>query len=370
LNGDGVLRLPERIAALPHDARARANGLFRVEVADGRTDPPPEMHEWLEHHFGSVAAVRHQSMVNVTNRWSLGGSIFSPLRGKRPIPSGRREAYQRLIEASRGDPFCDPEHQTPADTWGRVRGRHAVTGANAAMSDAHHGVMVFDRHDPLAFDAPQVVEMLHLGRAWADRSRDEDPAAVNYLLIWNCGPRAGGSVIHGHAQLLLGRGSPYPRLERLRRDADAYRTAAGSDYVADLVAVHRDLGLVVRERGGVAVMAHLTPIKERELLVVGQPGMDERDDAFADAVASTVIAFRDILDVDAFNLALHRAPIDADGATDSPWRDLPPMVHIVDRGDPASPSSDIGAMELYAASVIGVDPFDLVSPLRAALESA
>lgn len=366
---NGVLELPHRIEDLPAGKRRRVQGLFRVEVAGGRTDPPPEMDAWLEQHFGSVEAVRHQSTIHVTNRWSLAGSIFSPLRGKRPIPSGRREAYLRLIEASRGDPFCDPEHQTPADTWGRVRGRHAVTGANAAMSDVHHGVMVFERHDPLAFDAPQVVEMLHLGRAWADRSRAEDPAAVNYLLIWNCGPRAGGSVIHGHAQLLLGRGAPYPRVERLRRDADAYRAQTGSAYVADLVAAHRDLGLVVRDRHGVVVMAHLTPIKERELLVVGQPGMDERDEAFADAVARTVIAYRDVLEVDAFNFALHRPPIDTDGEPDSSWRDLPPIVRLVDRGDPASPSSDIGAMELYAASVIGVDPYDLVAPLRAALDS-
>jgi hypothetical protein len=367
LNGDGILRLPERIAALSPEARERAEGLFRVEVADGRTDPPLEMREWLEQHFGSVDAVRRQWTVRVTNRWSLAGSLFSPLRGKRPVPEGRREAYRRLIEASRGDPFCDPEHHTPADTWGRVRGRHGITGANAAMYDAHHGVLVFERHDPLAFDAEQVAEMLHLGRAWADRSREADPAAVNYLLIWNCGPRAGGSVIHGHAQLLLGRGAPYPRMERLRRDADAYRAATGSEYVEDLVAVHRDLGLVVREADGVAVMAHLTPLKERELLVVGQPGMDERDDAFADAVADMVIAFRDVLEVNAFNLALHRAPIDTDGDADSAWTDLPPMVHLVDRGDPASPSSDIGAMELYAASVIGVDPFDLVDPLRDAI---
>jgi hypothetical protein len=43
------------------------------------------------------------------------------------------------------------------------------------------------------------------------------------------------------------------------------------------------------------------------------------------------------------------------------------MVHLVDRGDPDSRSSDIGAMELYGASVVGGDPFALVDRLRGSL---
>lgn len=363
---NGILDLPSRIAALPEPARERVERIYHVEVEHGRTDPPPEMRDWLESHFGSVEAVREQATVRVTNRWSLAGSLFSPLRGRRPIAGGRREAYAKLIEASRGDPFCDPEHQTPADAWGRVRGRHAVTGANAAMYDAHHGVLVFNRHDPLAFDAEQIVEMLHLGREWADRSREADPDAVNYLLIWNCGPRAGGSVVHGHAQLLLGRGRPYPRMQRLLRDAIAYREATDLDFMAEVVGAHRDLGLVVSEADGVAMLAHLTPIKERELLIVGQPGMDEREPAFADAVARAVITYRDELEVHAFNLALHRPPLDG-GRDAATWRGVPPVVHLVDRGDPNATASDIGAMELFAASVVGVDPFDVAAQLREAL---
>ncbi len=360
----GIAELPSRIAALPAPARARAERLYRVEVEQGHTDPPPEMAQWLEAHFGEVAAVRDQTVVRITNRWSLTGALFSPLRGQRPVTGGRREAYARLIEASRGDPFCNPEHQTPADTWGRVRGKHAVTGANAAMYDAHHGVMVFERHDPLAFDEEQVVEMLHLGREWAERSRAADATAANYMLIWNCGPRAGGSVVHGHAQLLLGRGAPYPHLARLLRDASAYRAETGGEYLADVVAVHRDLGLVAREADGVAVIAHLTPVKERELLIIGQPGMDEREPAFADAVARTVLAYRDDLEVHAFNLALHRPPLDR--TADPAWRGIPPVVHLVDRGDPGSAASDIGAMELYAAAVIGVDPLEVARRIREA----
>ena len=359
-----ILDLPRRIAALPADARNRVERMFRVDVAEGRTDPPAEMRAWLAKQFGSVEAVERQAVVRVTNRWSLDGSLFSPLRARRPVQEGNGGDWREQVEATRGDPFCDPEHRTPADTWGRVRGRYAITGANAAMYDAHHGVIVFAEHDPLAYVHEQVVEMLHVGREWAERSRAEDPSAANYLLIWNCGPRAGGSVVHGHAQVLLGRGAHYPQVERLRRDAASYAAATGGDYVTDLVACHRDLELMVGEADGVAAFAALAPVKERELVVVGPRGSDERDTAFADAVARMAVAARDVLGIRAFNLALHRPPLgahDRDG-----WESIGPIVHLVDRGDPGSTASDIGAMELYGASVVGGDPFDISERLREA----
>ena len=359
-----ILELPRRIAELPEDARRRVERIFRVDLAEGRSDPPAEMRPWLERQFGSVAAVERQAIVRVTNRWTLDGSLFSPLRARRPVQNGNGSDWREQVEATRGDPFCDPERRTPADTWGRVRGRHMSTGANAAMYDAHHGVIVFAEHDPLAYGHEQVVEMLHVGREWAERSRAEDPDAASYLLIWNCGPRAGGSVVHGHAQVLLGRGAHYPQVERLRRDAAAYAAATGGDYLADLVSCHRDLGLAIAEADGVAAFAALAPVKEREILVVGAPGADERDPAFADAVARVAVAARDVLGMRAFNVALHRPPLlirEGDG-----WQAIGPIVHLVDRGDPESTASDIGAMELYGASVVGGDPFDISERLRAA----
>ena len=34
-------------------------------------------------------------------------------------------------------------------------------------------------------------------------------------------------------------------------------------------------------------------------------------------------------------------------------------MRLVDRGDPTSPTADIGAMELYAQSVVAADPYDV-----------
>jgi hypothetical protein len=354
-----IAELPQRIAALPGEAMARAERLLDVNVATGHTDPPPELHAWLERSFGSVDAVREQRVVKVTNRATLEATLFAPLRLKRPVDGSFDGELEAEIAKTHDDPFCNPETGTPADTFGRVRGARIVTGANAALADAHHAVLVFDTHDPLAFDPELIIDVLATGREWAERARAGDPAACNYLLIWNCLWRAGGSIVHGHAQALLGSGLHYAAVERLRRARDRYAERARADLVNDLVALHRDLGLTRALTGGVTLLAHLTPIKERELLLVGTPGMDERDPAFTDAVARTLVAYRDRIGVRSFNLVLWRPPLDAPPE----WRWLPPIVRLVDRGDPFRRSSDIGAMELYATPVVGSDPFELIDSI-------
>ncbi len=332
------------------------------------------MHAWLVEHFGSVDAVRAQTVVRLLDLVMLEGTVFAPLRSRRPLDGGgsaagdRTAAGDRLaaghlsdeIAATAGDPFCTPLDETPAAAWGRVRGAHAVSGANAAAYDAEHGILVFDDHDPLHFDASSVAELLALGRRWADAARAEDPTADRYLFLWNCLWRAGGSIVHGHAQTLLGHGRHHARLARWRRDAIAYAAATGHGYLDDVVAVHRDLRLTI-DLPGVTVLASLTPVKERELWVVADPAVDDASTAFREAVGRVAVAYRDALGVRSFNLALWRPPL---GST---WPELRPLARILDRGAPFVRPSDIGAMELFATPVVGADPFEVIAGLRGAL---
>lgn len=353
----GVLELPVRLEGLTGAARERADRLYEVRLVRGHAVPPPELEPWLVTTFGSVDAVRHQAVLKVTNRVTLEAALFAPLRSRRPVDGPQRDRdLADEVSATEGDPFCHPETGTPADTFGRVRGARVITGANAALADAHHAVLVFDNHDPLAFDAETVIDLLRSGREWAERALREDPDAVNYLLIWNCLWRAGSSIVHGHAQALLGAGTHYAAIERLRRDVAGY----DGDLLEELIAVHRSVGLAIDLAGEVVLVAHLTPRKERELLLIGRPGMEETDPSFADALARTLIAYRDRIGVSSFNLALWRPPLaNAEG-----WEAFPPMVRLVDRGDPFVRPSDIGAMELYGTPIVGSDPYDLIDALR------
>ncbi len=355
------------MAALPASARERAERLFEIRIDVAHADPPPAMAAWVREHFGSIEAVREQRVVRVLDRVTLDGTIFAPLRARRPIDGGGGGADdERLaaeIAATLGDPFCTVEDGTPAASWGRVRGRNATSGANIAAYDANHGVLVFDAHDPLAVDAGDVAELLALGRRWADAARSADPPADRYLFIWNCLWRAGGSVIHGHAQVLLGHGRHHARLERWRRDAATYEATTGSPYLDDVLAVHGDLGLGL-DLGPATLMAPLVPVKERELWVVAKPGVDDLDPGFRAAAGRVVAAYRDALGVRAFNVALWRSPLD------EPWPELRPLVRLVDRGAPFVRPSDVASMELFATPVVGADPFAVIAGLRAALEDA
>ena len=74
------------IGALPGEARERAERLFDVRRVLGRTDPPPEMSDWLRERFGSVEAVREQRIVKVTNRVTLEATLLAPLRARQRSP--------------------------------------------------------------------------------------------------------------------------------------------------------------------------------------------------------------------------------------------------------------------------------------------
>jgi hypothetical protein len=364
----GILALPSRIAALPAAARERAERIYDVRLVQPHTDPPPALETWLTERFGSADAVRVQTVLKVTNRVTLEATLFAPLRAKRPI-DGRGDGDDRDarlagdIAATMGDPFCAPETGTPANTFGRVRGARTITGANAAAIDGHHGVIVFDAHDPLTFDEPLVGDLFRTARAWADRARRDDPDAANYLLIWNCLWRAGGSIVHGHAQVLVGSGAHYARLERWRRDAATHFQATGERLVDEMLAIHRDLGLAHRHSGGAWTVAHLTPVKEREVLIVGAFGSDERDPGFVSAAASALTVLRDAVGMRSFNLAVWRPPLTSDGRVPAGWEGMPPIARIVDRGDPFERPSDIGGMELYGTPVVSADPYRLIGQL-------
>ena len=354
--------LPALIGGLPEEDRALAERIFDVSTTIGRLEPPEAMLPWIEKSFGSVDAVREQRVVKVTNRVTLEGTLFNELRASRPLDTGVSLDLDREIAATEGDPFCRPEEGTPADVFGRVRGEHATTASNVAKYDGFHGVIVFDDHDPLRLTPEKVSDYVSVGLQWGRKALQADPEAKYLFLIWNCLWRAGGSIIHGHAQVTATRGSHYPKVERLRRAAAAYRAEHGSDYFGDLHRAHDALGLAVPAEGGARAFASLTPVKEKELVVVGD-SPDAED--LQRTVGALLRDFVGALGVRAFNVAFYMPPLAAAGPTEEDWSGFPTVVYIVDRGDPANRTSDIGAMELYAASVVASDPFRVAEALRA-----
>ena len=350
---------------LPPETRALAGRLFDVTSVTGCLEVPEGMRGWVKETFGSVEAVQEQKIVRVTNRMTLEGTLFNDLRASRPFDVADGEAEDVLrpeIEDTRGeDPFCAPEERTPADVFGRVRGSYSVTASNVAKYDGLHGLVVFDEHDPLSFTPEKVDDYISVALEWMEKALEEDPEAKYPFLMWNCLWRAGSSVLHGHAQITATRGAHYPKIERLRRAALQYQSTYGSDYFSDLMRVHEALGLGTTPSPGAARdvrgFVSLTPRKEKEVVLLG-PDLKEPLRRF---LADVLGKYTRDLNVSSFNVAFYMQPLTP---TKEDWSSFPVVIHVVDRGDPANHTSDIGAMELYAVPVVSSDPFQIASLLR------
>lgn len=328
------------------------HSLYDLRVEAALTRPLAGGEARLRRLFGSVEAVRTQRVVKIWNRVTLEGALFNPLRAR--LPQGRSPAAPPPSPGQE-DPFADPASASPEDVFGRVRGRHATTTSNVAKADAFHAVVIFHDPVPLAFDRERVLDYLETAWRWVLAAHQHDPQAVYPFLLWNAGARAGASVAHGHMQALLGKGRHYTRVEALRRAALAYPSGGLAGYFRDLFAVHRALGLGFEEEG-VRILAHLTPVKEREVLVLAP----EVGPALFEGVYRALEAYRTYLGVQAFNLALFAPPLLPTGEE---WEGFPAQARLLDRGSPANPTADFAALEIYGQPIVSSDPFEVARAL-------
>ncbi|HEY1013401.1 MAG TPA: hypothetical protein VGE07_11890 [Herpetosiphonaceae bacterium] len=360
LSAAAIDDLPALVAALPPPLAERWQRLFHLEVSKGTLNPPDRMQAWIERSFGSVEAVLHQQVVRVTNRLTLEGAAFNPLRGQRPQQGRYQSDIDQIIAATAGaqddSGFCAPESGTPEDIFGRVRGRYCLTASNIAKYDGWHGVLIFDQHHPLSLTSDRIEDYIHTALRWFDAVHTADPAALYPFFMWNCLWRSGASVIHGHAQMSMASGMAYPKIEALRQAAERYGQQTGQGYFDHLWSLHQALGLALHiPEPQLAGYVSLTPVKEKEVVLFGNDPI-----GLARSLYQVMDCFIAELGVQSFNVSLVLPP-PADTAES--WEAMPIIARIVDRGDPNSRGSDIGAMELYATPIISSDPFAVARAL-------
>ena len=353
-------QLLNQVGSLPAGQQRIFNRIFTVEAVKSTLCPPEQMLPWIEHQFGSVEKVLEQPLVRVTNLITLEQSLFNPLRSLRPRNFSRVNAAGVPAVPREADTFSEPLEKTPANIFGRVKGKFCVTAGNVASCEQYHCVIIFNNTGPLDFGPGEVADYLETGQRWMQAAHDYDPAARYGLFLWNCSYRAGASISHGHAQAVLVRGSHYARIEYLKQASREYKTRYGNSYFHDLFDVHRLLGLGFAA-GDTRVMACLSPLKLNEVMVLA----DGLSAGAMNAVYRVLACFRDRLKVTSFNLGIAFPPI---GSKDG-WDGFPVIARMLDRGDAGDMSSDISSMELWGANVISSDPFETAKALRGAFEA-
>lgn len=351
-----VAELDTIVGKLSLEERHLFECIFRVSVAEGALMPPAEMHAWITRLFGSVEATLKQKIVKVTNMVTLEGALFNELRSRRPIDMKENLSLMEEIENHEGDPFCKPETGTPEDIFGRVRGRHSLTASNVAKYDTFSGLVIFNEHNPLYFTREMVHDYVEVALEWGKRAHQADPLARYLFVMWNCLWKSGATLVHGHFQMTLTRDMHYPKIEALRRASLGYRAQHGRDYFEDLYLAHSSVGCAF-ERNGTRVLANLAPVKEKEVLLISY----NLDDGIKDAIYEVAEAMTKAMGVVSFNLVLYMPPI---APAQEDWSGFPFIARMVDRGDPATRNSDMGAMELYASSVVSSDPLAVARLLK------
>ena len=343
-----ITRLPAIVKELAPDTEELVSRIYSWYVEPGHLVFPDAMRAWVREKYGDIET---QQVVRVTNNQTGESTLFNSVRARRPVLTPRTEETRDLQALSREGPFSNPLEETPADTFGRIDGDYWVTAGNIAKYDYLHAVIIAKAPDPYITAEPQIADMISVAVRWCQDAHRANPRAVYPFLIWNCLWRAGASVVHNHAQILLTH-RPYAAPARIERVREEYRCRYGSDYYDDLFFAHTAIGLgLVHENA--RVMAHLTPRKEHEVAIIAESPRD-----LAPALARVLECYRN-LGVQSYNAAVYMPELEESGRY---------VAWVVDRGDLHSRTSDIGGMELYAGTpVVSSDPFRLMEHLAAVM---
>jgi len=354
-----IIELDKIMETMPSEERLLFSRIFDLSTVIGKLRIPASLVGWVEERFGSVDVVQEQKIVKLTNLVTMEGSLFNALRAKRPMEVRERSKVEELIRGAEGDQFCEPLGKTPEDVFGRVVGKTCVTASNVAKYDGFHGIVIFNEHNPLLITEEGVADRIDVALAWAKKAQQVEVEYRNFFLMWNCLWRSGASIIHGHMQMTLSRGMHYSKVEALRRASKLYESTNGSNYFEDLYKIHHQIGLGF-EVEGTRIIAYLTPIKEKEVMIISKA----LDQSFKKRLYEVLKCFVYEMGVESYNMAIYMPPIGMTEDEEDDWDGFPVLARVVDRGDVMKRTCDIGAMELYANSVISTDPFWVASVLK------
>jgi len=333
-----IYQLEEIVRSLPKKEKVLFDRIYSFYIKTGKLKIPENLKPWANKKFGNCET---QKIIRITNKITFESTLFNELRAKRPIEAKVNEDLNEIIEKSKGGAFCNPLEQTPSDIFGRIEGKYCITASNIAKYDYLHAVIVFKDHYPFVEDAEKIKDFFEVASKWYKKANEYDKNALYPFFMWNCLWKAGASLIHGHAQILISE-EPYGKQRFYNYIRKFYFHSYGTEYFEDFYRVHKSLGLAFTYNK-VKVIVHLTPIKEKEVVMLSDNLLE-----LATPV-SLVLKCYYAVGVRSFNMAIFMPPLNS---KDIFW------ARIVDRGNPLERTSDIGGMELYAGtSVVASDPF-------------
>ncbi|MGZ7136533.1 MAG: hypothetical protein ACXVHY_11705 [Methanobacterium sp.] len=373
---NSILELEDKIKSIKKEDEEQyrmINSIFHVSSATGSMKIPSTYRKRILEIFGKkdkegnliesekevIKRIETQKVVKTYNKWIGSGSLFNSLRASRPgmgkeeIEDIRKKVDEYIKGSEEGCEFCYPEINTPEDVFGRVKGKYCITGSNLAKYDAWSSVIFFNRHHPLKFSLEEVSDYIDTGFKWFKKVHNYDKRFKYPFFLWNCLQKAGASQVHSHAQILMTDEIHYAKPQFLRKIFRQYMQLTGKNYFKDVYKAHDALGLTLD--GEVDGFASITPIKEKEFIIVTRDNPSENE-SIKEAIYKILRCFIDELGVTSFNMVIS---CPAFGESSFPY-----LIQIVDRGSIFKTTVDTGAMELYGSSVISDDPYNVIKAVN------
>jgi hypothetical protein len=350
-----IIDLPKLVEGLKQEDKELFDRFFLVCETTGKLFLTEEMKPWADKTFGDHNILSEQKLVKVMNQFSCEESIFNEIRAKRPMEVKPSDEAMKEIGTS-CEQFCKPEQSTPTEEIGRIKGKFCITAANVTKFETHHGLVIFNKHNPLESNEEELLDYMETAKRWFEATHKKNKDAIYPFLMWNCLWRAGASINHGHMQALLGECFHHTEAELFKRVKAVYKKKFKADYFTDIHRVHEALGLGLRS-GKVMVYTSMTPRKDKEVMVIA----DSLDEEYMKAVAKVATCLIKEMGVESFNMGMLLPPMKKDRS----WSGFPVITRFVDRGKLGRKGSEIAGVEYIARrSVVEVDPYKVIEKLK------
>ncbi len=345
-----IENLKQEIKKLDKNKKNLFSKFFSINVKNSKMTIPEPMKKELKGKF-NISELEHQRIVRIDNLLTDESALYNPLRNKRPKAKKKQD-----FNFNKKDAFCTPEKSTPIDEVGRIKGKYTITCANLSKFEKYHSVIIFKKHNPFDIKYKEMSEAFDTALEWFDKIKNINQKAIYPLLLWNYLWKSGASIIHPHLQVVVSE-KQFPKQKTFFKLVSKYRKKYKRDYIEDLFKVHKNIGLGITYKK-IKIFPYLTPIKEKEIFIIGKYGKD-----FKKAIYKVIRTFKKI-GVESFNLGLIMPPLNSFNKKQNKI-----IARIVDRGNLDELTTDLGGMELYSeAKVISSDPYQLSKELKKSLK--
>lgn len=348
-----ISNLSEIVEGLPEVSRTDFSKMFRVSTRTGK----------LQEGNFPLGELARQTIIRVRNPWDQQSATFNSERAKRlPEPKDMTPLIKKVNEMEKKDAFCNLEDETPLNSFGRIHGESCDTCGSLYLSGEYHGILVSRTHSPLIFPSkPQFMDRFNVVERFAEAAHSESEDARHLTYIENRLKKGGATMwFHDHGQILVDSDFHEGKMEKMFDVYHYYRERTGRDYFEDLIRAYQAIGLGV-ERGDAYAFPSLTPVKEKEIVVLAYNFGDKTREFVYDIYRY----FVEDLGIKALNFCVAHPPLTPNGRN---WWGVPWIVSWVDRGDPMDEGSDMGALEVQQdTKIISSDPLKMNKTLLRAV---